>query len=111
MAAPDLPFGIPSLGMHFGAGYDGSRGPQSESLAESSARWSEAAQAAGTAPHSVLNQLRPSSNGLSARDAERQLPNGELLTANGQAQDSYDTGTNMLMRGVENAYNTPIGQG
>jgi hypothetical protein len=28
---------------------------------------------------------------------------------NGQAEGSYETGTNLLMRGVQNAYNTPVG--
>lgn len=98
------------LSDHFGLGYDQSRGPQSMSLAEDSARWNEAAQAGLGRPNSILEQLQPSPNGLSQRDASRELPSGELLpTENGQGDSAYESGKQMLMRGVQNQYNTPVG--
>jgi hypothetical protein len=80
-------------------------------LKETSARWTEAAQIAGSQPHSVLQQIQPSPNGLSGTDAERMLPSGEMLpTTNGQGQNAYESGRNLLMRGVETPYNSPVGR-
>lgn len=81
---------------HFGYGFDSGRGPQSDSLAESSARWNELAQTAGTSIHSTLQQrtLSPLAQNLSApSQRDRLLPNGYVLPnfGNGSASSTAQT--------------------
>jgi hypothetical protein len=113
MSTPTPPLGVPylpTLGEPFSNGYQSGRGPMSEGLAAQGARWTALGQQSATRPTSVIQQLQPSPNGLSARDAQRELPSGELLsTGNGQSEGAAESGRQMLMRGVENQFNAPTG--
>lgn len=70
---------------------DGDAGSGDQGLADTSARWNAAA-GGGFTPHSVLQSVMPSGNGMSAEDAARQLPGGgpALPSPNGSGQDTYE---------------------
>jgi len=98
----DNPY-IPA-GVHFGYGFNSGRGLQSPGLEAMSERWNQLAQAAGTAPHSVLNQLSPSpvaSNLSAPSQRDRLLPNGYVLnnTRNGAAEPTAQTDNYLQMSG------------
>jgi hypothetical protein len=87
----------PPIAPHFSAGYDSGRDPSlSPGLEQQSARWTEAAMAAATAPQSVLQQLAPSpiAANVSAPSASgRLLRNGWVLPnySNGASQNTAET--------------------
>lgn len=60
-------------------------------LQADSDRWNEMSSQAATTPHSVLQSVMPSGNGMSAEDAARQMPGGgpTLPSPNGSGQDTY----------------------
>ncbi len=95
-------FGPPTMGTPFAGGFQSGRGPMSPGLEATSERWNEMAQQAGTAPHSVLNQLAPSpivANVSAPSQRERLLPNGYMLDnyANGAASPTAQNEGNLRM--------------
>jgi hypothetical protein len=86
---------------HAQMGYGDGRPGEPESLQETSALWSSRSPAAYK-PTSVLGQYRPSANGSSERDAQRQLPDGSYLpTSNGSSDPTNEAATPLrLIRNI-----------
>jgi hypothetical protein len=97
--ATSMPAGQADRSPEFTTGVNGDDpGNASSSLSMDAAKWNEGPH--GFTPESVLNQLKPSDDGMSPSTYARVLPGGFTLPSqNGQSESSYETSNYLKMNG------------